>query len=744
MGELAGRAPTPPTRPSRPAGAAPRGGPRRARRRPGGGPRPAPGAPPPTTASRPGRTITCGRRRSGGARGPRGWNPRARHPPAPSRAPTAITSTAATSRRREVGDAAHRVAAARGAPDRRQRRGSEPPRCPWGGGDRDGGHGLSPLVPGASGRWSCVVVRPAPGEQNHGGVTLIPATPPTRRPFVTAPVRPQSRTPVRIDRTNARSGQGEISNRCLARTHDRGTVRRHDRSDPPPAPGPRVRRRRGRATAATRRASGRSARRSACRRAPPSTRTSRRCRTRATSPATPPSPARSRSTTTPSRAPPSSAGPCATCPLVGDVAAGTGVLAVENVEETLPDPGGLHRRRRALHAPGARRLDDRRRHPRRRLRRRAPAADAEPGDTVVAGIPGEEATVKTFLRRRNKIVLRPENADARARWSSTPPRSRSTARSSRSSAASEPRGPRERRTGLTLSSRHLVHSSHVPHRDRGPPRPGVDPRRCATTTTSGCCVPTRVDPGTGYRWYGRGGDGTPAPDPGVARSRCVARRDRRASSTRTSHPSSSAGSCSCGGPRRTSASPPSNSAWRGSRHASTQLEGDSHARATTSASSDLDRRAPGGGRARDADRGIDGRREITPPRTHVPAAARTSLVAHGVEPDGRVVRASTTSSTATGGRARHGRRSPSPSDVTVIDDDGVAHGRPPSRRVRRHRRRARCAGGGVLATGSRHCERWARRPRARRCRRRTVRSISTATAHGDSWVTELQAVLAPG
>jgi repressor LexA len=36
--------------------------------------------------------------------------------------------------------------------------------------------------------------------------------------------------------------------------------------------------------------------------------------------------------------------------------------------------------------------------------------DAESGDTVIAGIPGEEATVKTFLRRRNKIVLRPENS----------------------------------------------------------------------------------------------------------------------------------------------------------------------------------------------------------------------------------------------------------------------------------------------------------------------------------------------
>ena len=34
---------------------------------------------------------------------------------------------------------------------------------------------------------------------------------------------------------------------------------------------------------------------------------------------------------------------------------------------------------------------------------------AEPGDTVVAGIPDDEATVKTYLRRRGKIVLRPEN-----------------------------------------------------------------------------------------------------------------------------------------------------------------------------------------------------------------------------------------------------------------------------------------------------------------------------------------------
>ena len=35
--------------------------------------------------------------------------------------------------------------------------------------------------------------------------------------------------------------------------------------------------------------------------------------------------------------------------------------------------------------------------------------EAENGDIVVAGIPGDEATVKTFSRRRGKIVLSPAN-----------------------------------------------------------------------------------------------------------------------------------------------------------------------------------------------------------------------------------------------------------------------------------------------------------------------------------------------
>jgi repressor LexA len=96
-------------------------------------------------------------------------------------------------------------------------------------------------------------------------------------------------------------------------------------------------------------------------------------------------------------------------PLIGDVAAGTGVLAIENVEESLPIPedftvdGELF----MLRVRGESMID-------------AGILDgdfvvvksqptAESGDTVVAGIPGEEGTVKTFIRRRNKVVLRPEN-----------------------------------------------------------------------------------------------------------------------------------------------------------------------------------------------------------------------------------------------------------------------------------------------------------------------------------------------
>jgi repressor LexA len=98
-------------------------------------------------------------------------------------------------------------------------------------------------------------------------------------------------------------------------------------------------------------------------------------------------------------------------PLVGDVAAGTGVLAAENIEETLPVPedftgaGNMFMARvRGDSMIDAGILDGD-----YVVARQQDTAD--PGDTVVAGIPGEEATVKTFVRRRGKVVLRPENPD---------------------------------------------------------------------------------------------------------------------------------------------------------------------------------------------------------------------------------------------------------------------------------------------------------------------------------------------
>ena len=97
-------------------------------------------------------------------------------------------------------------------------------------------------------------------------------------------------------------------------------------------------------------------------------------------------------------------------PLVGDVAAGTDVLAQENVEEVYPLPADLtgdgdlfmlRVRGDSMVDAGildgdyvvARQQDG-----------------AEQGEIVVAGIPGEEATVKTFTRKGGKVVLVPANS----------------------------------------------------------------------------------------------------------------------------------------------------------------------------------------------------------------------------------------------------------------------------------------------------------------------------------------------
>lgn len=97
-------------------------------------------------------------------------------------------------------------------------------------------------------------------------------------------------------------------------------------------------------------------------------------------------------------------------PLLGDVAAGTGVLAAEHVEEVLPLPADLtgdgelfmlRVRGESMIEAGIFDGDF-------VVVRSQPTADN--GDVVVAGIPGEEATVKTFLRKSGRVILRPANA----------------------------------------------------------------------------------------------------------------------------------------------------------------------------------------------------------------------------------------------------------------------------------------------------------------------------------------------
>ena len=97
-------------------------------------------------------------------------------------------------------------------------------------------------------------------------------------------------------------------------------------------------------------------------------------------------------------------------PLVGDVAAGTDVLAQENVEELLPLPADFTGdgpvfmvRVRGDSMIDAGILDGDYVVVRQE-------AEVRKGDIVVAGIPGEEGTVKTFTRKGNKVVLLPANA----------------------------------------------------------------------------------------------------------------------------------------------------------------------------------------------------------------------------------------------------------------------------------------------------------------------------------------------
>ena len=96
-------------------------------------------------------------------------------------------------------------------------------------------------------------------------------------------------------------------------------------------------------------------------------------------------------------------------PLLGHVAAGTGVLAAENVEEILPVPEDLTGEGELfmLKVRGDSMVDAGILDGDYVVVRHQPTAD--PGDIVVAGIPGEEATVKTFATKGNQVVLKPAN-----------------------------------------------------------------------------------------------------------------------------------------------------------------------------------------------------------------------------------------------------------------------------------------------------------------------------------------------
>lgn len=103
--------------------------------------------------------------------------------------------------------------------------------------------------------------------------------------------------------------------------------------------------------------------------------------------------------------------PVSYVPLVGDVAAGTGVLAQENIEETLPLPSEFvgHQDAFVVRVRGDSMIGDgildgdllvvRMQHL------------AGEGDIVVAGLPGDEASVKRFRRDGEDVVLESSNPD---------------------------------------------------------------------------------------------------------------------------------------------------------------------------------------------------------------------------------------------------------------------------------------------------------------------------------------------
>ena len=97
-------------------------------------------------------------------------------------------------------------------------------------------------------------------------------------------------------------------------------------------------------------------------------------------------------------------------PLLGDVAAGTGVLAMQESRDLVALPEQFAGRGESfmLQVRGDSMIDAGILAGDYIVVQRQPTANA--GEIVVAGIPGEEATVKRFFPQGSRIILKPENA----------------------------------------------------------------------------------------------------------------------------------------------------------------------------------------------------------------------------------------------------------------------------------------------------------------------------------------------
>ena len=189
------------------------------------------------------------------------------------------------------------------------------------------------------------------------------------------------------------------------------------------------------------------------------------------------------------------------CPLVGDVAAGTNVLAEENVEELLPVPVDftgdgelfmLRVRGESMIELGI--LDG-------DFVVATQITHPQNGDIVVAGIPGGEATIKTYSRSGADVTL-----DSGERHDGTDDLHR--------------RPGRDLRQGRHRDAPLLSGGHHVPAGPSGSARPRVAEEAAAATTRAAAGAASSATPRRRTRRSSAAGPGIPAGSPAIrARAR---------------------------------------------------------------------------------------------------------------------------------------------------------------------------------------------------------------------------------